>query len=155
MKIKDQPERIVCDQSGNVLFSIKGNYKTIRLDESRQYFIANVGDSSQQESLVIYNLEGKRVFKKKFESSHYGEFIENIYFYEEAGKFMECDIVTGRIIPTEIEEIDEIRLIEPYKKMYLFKSNGKIGLYAYTNERSENDKFVGFKEIIPMHNMTR
>lgn len=153
LKIKDKSESIICDQDGNILFSIKGEYKLIELSESKRYFIAHIKESSNnQRKFVIYNLEGKRIFERKFEYSRRKKFVEDIIFYEdeESGKFIEYDVKTGRIVRTEIDEVDEIELINSDKKMYLFESNEKLGLYEYTSERCDRDKFVGFREIIPM-----
>lgn len=153
LKVKDKSESIICDQDGNILGSIKGEYTLIELSGSKRYFIAHIKENSnKQGTFVIYNLEGKKVFEKKFEYSRRRKFVEDIIFYEdeESGKFIEYDVKTGRIVRTEIEEIDEIRLIDSYKSLYLFESNEKFGLYEYTSERCDRDRFVGFKEIIPM-----
>lgn len=158
LKIKNRPERLVCDSKGNVLFSIVGNYREINLSSNKQYFIAILPKVPEQcEKFEIYNFKGKKVFEKIFKHSHRIEFIENIIFYGkeeddgENNEFVEYDITTGRILSTLINDLDEVTLpIFNNSKLYIFESNGKMGLYEYTSERSGKNKFIGFKEIIPI-----
>lgn len=166
MKICEKSEIIVCDLAGNVLFFSKGIYQDIKPLNAViypfqsictvNYFVAIRGTNFD-----VYDIHGKKVFEKQFDCKHEMESVGSVIFYKEGQKYTLYDMITGKIVETEIDYIakeDRIRKIDRdnigsivgLKEFCIFGSDGKIGLYEYTKNRSEDTELIGFKEIIKM-----
>lgn len=133
--------KLACWNKGQLEYCLEGKFDWIQSLDYGEYLMAL--DLHKKGSYWICDSTGKLVLDRKF--GYWDEIIGDVIITKGDKGADIYDFLTGKCYSSECK----IKEIHSGSKLVCFDDGNKKAIYKITTERSENDKFLGFKEITP------